>query len=151
MCSPWLLETMIYPLYFVMHALFMIVISSVKVDCVMLAQECHGANVGCALLPEFCFTRYWRKNSLVLLLVITSGLLFMKSISSDLCGIVWLLTVIMCNCMITILMWNCMVVYTHIMVVYNHVITLPAQIERPSVHTTGLFPFAVFQRFVVVF
>ena len=44
-----------------------------------------------------------------------------------------------------------MVVYTHIMVVYNHVITLPAQIERPSVHTTGLFPFAVFQRFVVVF
>ena len=58
MCSPWLVETMIYPLYFVMHALFMIVISSVKVDCVMLAQECHGANVGCALLPEFCFTRY---------------------------------------------------------------------------------------------
>ena len=78
----------------------MIVISSVKVDCVMLAQECHGANVGCALLPEFCFTRYWRKNCLVLLLVITSGLLFMKSIYSDLCEIVWLFTIIMWNCMI---------------------------------------------------
>lgn len=81
---PWLVEIMIYPLYFVMHALLylwllLLHISSVKHDGVMLALGCHGANVGCALLPEFCLTRYWRKFFPLVLVVITSGLFLWKA------------------------------------------------------------------------